>query len=116
MVNSRARRREKKLPYKQDFIAALLAAKEQGIGAILAFIMAYLRGRYNGDTLSKTLIDGLMCAMFAWFVRDILVFIGLSTNLAYIGSVFIGYLGTASIGSLIKKFTAKKVGVDDASS
>ena len=40
MVNSRARRREKKLPYKQDFIAALLAAKEQGIGAMLAFIMA----------------------------------------------------------------------------
>ncbi|MFA2283428.1 phage holin, lambda family, partial [Escherichia coli] len=30
-----------KMPYKQDFIAALLAAKEQGIGAMLAFIMAY---------------------------------------------------------------------------
>ena len=37
-----------KMPYKQDFIAALFAAKEQGIGAMLAFIMAYLRGRYNG--------------------------------------------------------------------
>ncbi|HAH8787722.1 TPA: phage holin, lambda family [Escherichia coli] len=103
-----------KMPYKQDFIAALLAAKEQGIGAMLAFGMAYLRGRYNGDTLSKTLIDGLMCAMIAWFVRDILDLIGLSTNLAYIGSVFIGYLGTATIGSLIKKFTSKKVGADDA--
>ncbi|WP_449415898.1 phage holin family protein [Ochrobactrum teleogrylli] len=29
-------------------MAAILAAKEQGIGAILAFAMAYLRGRYNG--------------------------------------------------------------------
>lgn len=102
-----------KMPYKQDFLASLLAAKEQGIGAMLAFVMAYLRGRYNGDTLSKTLIDGLMCAMIAWFVRDLLNFIGLSTDLAYIGSVFIGYLGTASIGSLIKRIAARKAGVEN---
>lgn len=92
-----------RMPYKQDFIAALLAAKEQGIGAILAFIMAYLRGRYNGGAMAKTLIDAVMCAMIAWFVRDLLDFIGLSSNLAYIASVFIGYIGTDSIGSLIKK-------------
>ena len=100
-----------KMPYKQDFIAALLAAKEQGIGAMLAFIMAY---RYNGGAVTKTLIDALMCAMIAWFVRDLLDFIGLSSNLAYIASVFIGYIGTDSIGNLIKKFAAKKAGVDDA--
>ena len=99
-----------KMPYKQDFIAALLAAKEQGIGAMLAFIMAYLRGRYNGGAVTKTLIDALMCAI----VRDLLDFIGLSSNLAYIASVFIGYIGTDSIGNLIKKLAAKKAGVDDA--
>ncbi|MDM2860706.1 phage holin, lambda family [Citrobacter sp. Cpo073] len=103
-----------KMPYKQDFIAALLAAKEQAIGAILAFIMAYLRGRYNGGAVTKTLIDALMCAMIAWFVRDLLDFIGLNSNLAYIASVFIGYIGTDSIGNMIKKFSAKKAGVDDA--
>ena len=27
--------------------------KEQGIGAILAFAMAYLRGRYNGGAFTK---------------------------------------------------------------
>ena len=27
--------------------------KEQGIGAILAFAMAYLRGRYNGGAVYK---------------------------------------------------------------
>ena len=32
---------------------------------------------------------------------------GLSSNLAYITSVFIGYIGTDSIGSLIKRFAAK---------
>ena len=64
--------------------------------------------------MAKTLIDAVMCAMIAWFVRDLLDFIGLSSNLAYIASVFIGYIGTDSIGNLIKKFAARKAGVDDA--
>ena len=33
-----------KMPEKHDLLAAILAAKEQGIGAILAFAMAYLHG------------------------------------------------------------------------
>ena len=38
-----------KMPEKHDLTDRhILAAKEQGIGAILAFAMAYLRGRYNG--------------------------------------------------------------------
>ena len=36
------------MPVKHDLLAAILAVREQGIGAILAFAMAYLRGRYNG--------------------------------------------------------------------
>ena len=39
-------------------------------------------------------------------------FAGLSST-AYITSVFIGYIGTDSIGSLIKRFAAKKAGVED---
>ena len=31
-------------------------------------------------------------------------------------SVFIGYIGTDSIGSLIKRFAAKKAGVEDGKS
>ena len=42
----------------------ILAAKEQGIGAILAFAMAYLRGRYN-DAFAKTVINIAMCAIIA---------------------------------------------------
>ncbi|EFO4443625.1 phage holin, lambda family [Escherichia coli] len=88
-----------KMPEKHDLLAAILAAKEQGIGAILAF--------------TKTVIDATMCAIIAWFIRDLLDFAGLSSNLAYITSVFIGYIGTDSIGSLIKRFAAKKSGVED---
>ena len=36
-----------------SLLAAILAAKEQGIGAILAFAMAYLRGRYNGGAFTN---------------------------------------------------------------
>ena len=41
---------------------------EQGIGAIPAFAMAYLRGRYNGGAFTKTVIDATMCAIIAQFV------------------------------------------------
>ena len=88
-----------KIPEKHDLLAAILAAKEQGIGAILAFAMAYLRGRYNGGAFTKTVIDG--DAPLSSFIRDLLDFAGLSSNLN-ITSVFIGYIGTDSIGSLIK--------------
>ena len=53
-----------KMPEKHDLLAAILAAKEQGIGAILAFAMAYLRGRYNGGAFT-TVIDATMCAIIA---------------------------------------------------
>ena len=87
-----------KMPEKHDLLAAILAAKEQGIGAILAFAMAYLRGRYNGGAFTKTVIDANGCAPLSpKFIRDLLDFAGLSSNLAYITSVFIGYIGTDSI-------------------
>ena len=53
-----------KMPEKHDLLAAILAAKEQGIGAILAFAMAYLRA-YNKGAFYKTVIDATMCAIIA---------------------------------------------------
>ena len=53
-------------------LAAILAAKEQGIGAILAFAMAY---SFAADMLSavrhKTVIDATMCAIIAQFIQDL---------------------------------------------
>ena len=51
-----------------------------------------------------------MCAIIAQSIRDLLT-AGLSST-AYITSVFIGYIGTDSIGSLNKRFAAKKAGED----
>jgi lambda family phage holin len=108
-----------KMPEKSPDIwvqvgAWLLTIKEQGIGGSLAFIMAYLRGRYNGGKFWRVVIDALMCAMIAWFIRDMLNFVGMNTNLSYIGSVFIGYLGTDYIGSLLKRVIGNKSGTGTA--
>ena len=97
-----------KMPEKYDLLAAILAAKEQGIGAILAFAMAYLRGsiyEYAFGKNSNRRNDVRHYRPVHLYLPD---FAGLSSNLAYITSVFIGYIGTDSIGSLIKRFAAKK--------
>ncbi|AWK43370.1 phage holin, lambda family [Photorhabdus laumondii subsp. laumondii] len=88
----------------------LLSVKEQGIGAALAAAMAYLRGRYNGGKFWTTIMDSIMCAMIAWFIRDALNFFGMSTDLAYISSVIIGYLGTDYFGQILRKVVNNKTG------
>ncbi|MBW7981555.1 phage holin, lambda family [Enterobacillus tribolii] len=89
-------------------LAWLVSVKEQGVGAMLAATMAYLRGRYNGGKFWRVLIDALMCAMLAWFIRDLLDLIGLKTNLAYIGSIMVGYLGTDYFGTLLRRLIGNK--------
>ena len=55
-----------KMPEKHDLLAAILAAKEQGIRAINAFCNGVrLRGRYNGGAFTKTVIDATMCAIIS---------------------------------------------------
>ena len=59
---------------------------------------------------TKTAIDATMCAIIAQFICDpSRLRRTKQCNLAYIMSVFIGYIGTDSIGSLIKRFAAKKL-------
>ena len=93
-----------KMPEKHDLLAAILAAANKASGQSLAFAMAYLRGRYNGGAFTKTVIDATMCAIIAQFIRDLLDFAGLSSNLAYITSVFIGYIGTDSDWFVYQRF------------
>ena len=69
-------------------------------------------GRYNGGAFTKTVIDATMCATIAQFIRDLRLR-RTGSNLAYITSVFIGYIGTDSIGLLIKRFGCQKAGVED---
>ena len=97
-----------KMPEKHDLLAAILAAKEQGIGQSLRLQWRTFAADIMAVRL-QTVIDAIDVRHYRLvFIRDLLDFAGLSSNLAYITSVFIGYIGTDSIGSLIKRFAAKK--------
>ena len=96
---------------RNTHVAAILAAgTEQHQGNPCVYTaMAYLRGdimavRFKNSNRRNDVRH------YRWLFSDLLDFAGLSSNLAYITSVFIGYIGTDSIGSLIKTPAAKKAG------
>ena len=82
------------------------AAKEQGIGAILRLqwrtFAADIRRCVYKNSNRRNDVRHYRLSSFVTFSTC-----RLSSNLAYITSVFIGYIGTDSIGSLIKRFAAK---------
>ena len=82
------------MPEKHDLLAAILAAAEQGIGAILAFAMAY-----RADIMAVRLQNSNRRNDVRHYrlmpIRDLRLR-RLSSNLAYITSVFIGYIGTGT--------------------
>ena len=100
-----------KMPRKRhDLLAAILAAKEQASrGQSLRLQWRTFAADIMAVRFTKTVIDATMCH-YRLFIRDLLDFAGLSGNLAYVKR-HIGYIGTDSIGSLIKRFAAKKAGV-----
>ena len=51
------------MPEKHDLLTRHSRGKGTRHQAILAFAMAYLRGRYNGGAFTKTVIDATMCAI-----------------------------------------------------
>ena len=95
-----------KMPEKHDLLGRHSRGKGTRHRGNFCAALAYLRGRYNGGAFTKTVIDVTMCAIIAQFIRDLLDFVNLGMS-RYITSVFIGYIGTDSIGSLIKRFAAK---------
>ena len=72
---------------------AILRQRNKASGQSLRLQWRTFNGRYNGGAFTKTVIDATMCAIIALDVT-LLDFAGLSSNLAYITSVFIGYIGT----------------------
>lgn len=76
--------------------------KDQGVFAGLAGVVAILRGMYNGGGWKKTLLDGVLCAFLGWFAKDLLAFMGMNQDLAYITSVMIGYWGVEKVSGMIK--------------
>lgn len=76
--------------------------KDQGAFAGLAGTVAILRGRYNGGGWEKILLDGFLCAVMGWFAKDLLAFMRMDPDFAYLTSVMIGYWGAEKISKIIK--------------
>ena len=62
-----------KMPEKHDLLAAILAAKEQGIGQSLRLQWRTFAADIMAVRL-QTVIDATMCAIIAQFIRDLLDF------------------------------------------
>ncbi|KKZ19011.1 hypothetical protein AAY84_07420 [Serratia marcescens] len=79
------------------------AIKTQATCATLAAVMAFLRGESQGDRGMAVLLDAMMCAMLAWFIRDGLEWAGVSGDMSYLGSVIVGYLGMNFLGGQLRR-------------
>ncbi|WP_145541028.1 phage holin, lambda family [Yersinia alsatica] len=85
---------------------------DMGYGAI-AGIIAWLRGRYNDKPLKRCFFDALICSFIAFSVRDLLVFMDVTTDLSYFSSVVIGYMGTDYLSILLRgKLEAKNININ----
>ena len=60
-----------KMPEKHDLLAAILAAKEQGIGATGVCNGVPLRGRYNGGAFNKNSNRRNDVRHYRLFIRDL---------------------------------------------
>ena len=85
-----------KMPEKHDLLAAI-RGKGTRHRATLRLQWRALRGRYNGGVFKiKNRRNDVR--HYRLVHCDLLDFAGLSSNLGYITSAFIGYIGTDSIG------------------
>ena len=107
-----------KMPEKTQPVGRHSRSKGTNIRAILAFAMAYLRGRYNGGAFTKTLIGWRCARRYHWFIRVTFSKHGLSSNLAYITTCLsatsvLTRLVRLSNASLLKKPEQKMVEINN---
>ncbi|EOA3030955.1 phage holin, lambda family, partial [Yersinia enterocolitica] len=97
-------------------LIAAWVAEHRGelLSALVAAIMALLRGWYAGGGRTQRMLDAAMCSIIAWFLKDIFVLLSIDQGWAMVSSVFIGYLGTDYIGSVLKRIVGNKTGAGNA--
>jgi lambda family phage holin len=97
-------------------LITLWVAEHRGelLSAFLAAAMAILRGLYSGGGRAKLALDAAMCSMIAWFIKDVLMILSFDPGWAMVSSVFIGYLGTDYLGSVLKRVVGNRSGTGNA--
>ncbi|MCQ1632899.1 phage holin, lambda family [Escherichia coli] len=78
--------------------------------SLASFVMTILRATYVGrKTWRRRFIEGGMCALFAFSIRDGLALLGLNADWASLLSVFVGFLGV----DCIRQLADKRLGLSD---
>lgn len=78
-----------------NWLELLQLTPESLQGAIMAFIVSMLRLMYDNKEPNwlRRLIEGFICAFLAYSVFALTNALGISSDLAFVGSVLIGFLG-----------------------
>ena len=94
-----------KMPEKHDLLPPFSRQRNKASGAILRLQNWRTFAADIMAAFTKTVIDGNDVRHYR--LRFVTFDFAAGSNLAYITSVFIGYIGTDSIGSLNKRFAKK---------
>lgn len=72
--------------------------------------MAVLRCIYHGESFKNTCAEGGMCAMASFGIRELLEAMDWQPELAFPASVFLGYVGIASVLHFLRLKSDTKAG------
>lgn len=89
--------------YLHPELVAWLKNNRTELGYALASgSMAILRCVYRGESFKNTCTEGCMCALAAFGISEVLVALDWPPDLAFPASVFLGYVGLASVLRLFR--------------
>ncbi|WNN46039.1 MULTISPECIES: phage holin, lambda family [Winslowiella] len=76
----------------------------QLFNALIAASLSILFNIYKDCSWKRRISEGIICAMLAWFVVDLLMLLNISRDWETLSSVFIGLLGAEDIRKGFKSF------------
>ena len=93
-----------------NLLALLQLIPESLQGALMAFIVSMLRLMYDNKEPNwlRRLIEGFICAFLAYSVFALTKAFGMPTDLAFVGSVLIGFLGADFVREKARAWFTKK--------
>ncbi|WP_053115627.1 phage holin family protein [Winslowiella iniecta] len=74
------------------------------INALIAASLSLLFNIYRNCSRRRTISEGIICAILAWFVVDLLILLNISRDWGTLASVSIGLLGAEDIRKGFKSF------------
>lgn len=75
---------------------------EQIIDVILTSLMLFLRGFFRKTPLREIFLDAMICALWSWYMKDLLVIFMQDGALSPLVCMALGYMGSNTAAKLLK--------------